>query len=422
MTATSVEVGEEECDRRLSTTVEIGLVLLLIYLSGNIFFIDIHYSIAVLGTTFVFAFAFILQLLRHSLTVPSGIVLLLLVFAGSIIITLLLNGEANVGSHGAVFLQLLTAAMAAQLLSPQRFVLIASLCLGVMAWVSLGFFTAALVSPEVVLMFPRTPALVSVDYYNALVHVYLVPTGYDDLVILERNSGIFWEPGAYQAFLNVGLFWLLGPKVTGRIRPGRQAVLAAGLGAAIITTFSAMGYLLMVIVLISRRKAVCELIRRWPLLALLPAGAFVAVLSAAGGFGRLFQRYLGDANAVRSRLSLDRVDLVPNGVPELLFGSSFTSTLAMDGAVWNSVLQTVASLGLVFTGVLLASYWAGSRRMGADGGFVLFMLIVLSASTESLFWRPFFMVVAFAGARRMGCIPSRATQGRRLVLRRDVAT
>lgn len=59
---------------------------------------------------------------------------------------------------------------------------------------------------------------------------------------IERNNSIFYEPGAYQAFLNAGLFILLFAKL--QISRRKRWIYAAVLMMALITTFSTTGFLI----------------------------------------------------------------------------------------------------------------------------------------------------------------------------------
>ena len=61
------------------------------------------------------------------------------------------------------------------------------------------------------------------------------------IVAAIRNSGIFWEPGAYQMFLNMALLFLMKTEVKGKI------AISAILIISLLTTRSTTGYIIFVL-------------------------------------------------------------------------------------------------------------------------------------------------------------------------------
>ena len=63
---------------------------------------------------------------------------------------------------------------------------------------------------------------------------------------IGRNNSIFFEPGAYQAFLNAGLFLLFFVKMEFSLK--RQRIYISILLATLLTTFSTTGFLIFAII------------------------------------------------------------------------------------------------------------------------------------------------------------------------------
>lgn len=371
-------------------------VLLLIYLSGSIFFISFHYQMAVIATAALSLMMFVWRSGPVGLVFDPATLARLLLFGALISATCLFNEGANLGSHVAVFLQFCIAALAVQIISYRRFVYVTSVLMGLLAGVSLVFFFGGLVFPSLVQLLPRTEALVSVDYYNALVHVFAAPVGYGDFVLARRNGGIFWEPGAYQAFLNVALFWLLDDSVFGGMSARKRRMFVAAMVLAVITTVSVSGYVLLGVVLVSRAGALRRIIPRgWAGLFGLGLLAVFSSYSVADLIGSGFQRYISGDGDVVSRLSLSRVSEIGSDGTRFLFGTSFRADGAEAGSVWNSIVDTAIRLGVPFTLLLAWNYVRGARVMTGQV-WVLVSVLLVSFSTESLFWRPFWLYIAFA--------------------------
>ena len=84
-----------------------------------------------------------------------------------------------------------------------------------------------------------------------------------------------------------------------------------------------------------------------------------------------------------------------NGIPYLL-GMSFSKWLTYNESMWNSIIHSILCLGLPFTVIQLIGYWKGAHVLSKKR-WLLFLIMILSASTETLFWRVFFNTFAFYG-------------------------
>ncbi|MEG0775048.1 O-antigen ligase family protein [Clostridium sp.] len=92
----------------------------------------------------------------------------------------------------------------------------------------------------------KTVEGISASYKNLYIYLYPLYTPY-------RNTGIFWEPGAYQVFLNLALCFVLLLKEHKRV-----FLKISVLVLTILSTSSTTGYILMILILItfilSRKK------------------------------------------------------------------------------------------------------------------------------------------------------------------------
>lgn len=267
------------------------------------------------------------------------------------------------------------------------------------AGVSIVFFTVGLVAPNIVYYFPQTIGSASVDYYNAGIYVFMSSKGYGSLVLTSRNSGICWEPGCYQMFLNLGLLFLLEKEQ--KLKQNHFSIYFIVLVTTIITTVSTTGIFIMIVLLLTYfRVWIKRLKNKW---ILLPVAVcmitFIANNSGLveGLFSKLTREF-GDSLGFIDRLSLNKLPYIffpDRGFP-YFFGMSFQTWVEHNQSLWNSVIHSFLCLGIPFTLIHLRGYWLGSKVM-AKKSLLLFFVMILSASTETLFWRVFFNTITFYG-------------------------
>lgn len=99
---------------------------------------------------------------------------------------------------------------------------------------SLIFYTLGLLYPGFILNLPVIFDDVGTPFSSIIVHNYM-----HGILGVYRNAGIFWEPGAFQAFLNLALIFEFSKKE----KYNKNRILVFTL--AIITTFSTTGYILL---------------------------------------------------------------------------------------------------------------------------------------------------------------------------------
>lgn len=266
------------------------------------------------------------------------------------------------------------------------------------AVVSLVGYTIGLIRPSVALNFPLTIGDASVDYYNAGIYVFMRAKGYGTLVLTQRNAGICWEPGCYQAFLNIALLFLLDTQEKKPQEKFNTKFIL--LLVTVMTTGSTTGLILMVLILAIYLPVWTRGFgKKWVLFPIAIA-LFVMVYSYTP-IGELLQRKIGSEfgknNGFLDRISLNRIEHIVSdaGIPYLL-GMSFSKWLTYDLSLWNSVIHSFLCLGVPFTFLQLLGYWKGGNRLVTKRG-LLFLVMIMCASTETLFWRVFFDTIAFYG-------------------------
>ena len=382
---------------RLQTVIEYGLIIALYYVAGGAFSYT-NYSTQII---LLFLVSLIICLVRgkQHYVLRRKVFTPWMAMSFFILLVPLLNG-GSFSTYIAIIMQLGIGVFCASIIPPERFKSQYINIIVFFAVISLIGFLIGLVAPGIALRFPVTEGDASVDYYNAGIYVFMRSKGYAAGVIslMKRNAGICWEPGCYQAFLNIGLLFLLNQEAMGHQTNFYLKFLI--LVVTIVTTVSTTGILILLFLLViyypTWRKG---LKGGW---ICVPA-VFILIfwIYNATAVGEVLQykisRELSENNVLLERISLDKITYMFSdvGIPYLL-GMSFEKWVAMDEPLWNSIIHSFLCLGIPFTLIQLTGYWKGGKQLINKKG-VLFFVMIMCASTETLFWRVFFSTIAFYG-------------------------
>lgn len=383
-----------ENDSRMKSFVEYAIIIVLYYVTGGAFSYA-NYSIQITGF-FLVSLCICYFTGSHHYALRRNTFLAWMTMSFFVMLVPLLFDD-SVSTYLAIVMQLGIGLFCASIISPESF---KQKYINVMifyAAVSLGGYAIGLIKPSFALNFPLTIGDASVDYYNAGIYVFMRAKGYGTLVLSQRNAGICWEPGCYQAFLNIALLFLLD---TQEKKPqekfNKKFIL---LLVTIMTTGSTTGFILMVLLLAIYLPVWTRGFGKKWVLFLITVGVFIIVYSYTP-IGEVLQRKIGSEfgnNGFLDRISLNRIEHIVSdaGIPYLL-GMSFSKWLTYDLSLWNSVIHSFLCLGVPFTFLQLLGYWKGGNRLVTKRG-LLFLVMIMCASTETLFWRVFFDTIAFYG-------------------------
>ena len=269
------------------------------------------------------------------------------------------------------------------------------------ALVSLIGFLIGFIKPSVATLFPVTRIEdASVDYYNAGIYVFMLSKGYGTgvLSIAIRNAGICWEPGCYQCFLNIGLLFLLEKEKYNYQKFFYFKFFVLIL--TILTTVSTTGIIILIILLTVYFKEWSKNLRHGILLIPLIIIIILFIYSKTDLSEVIrykISREFGSDKGFFDRISLSKISyLISNNGFFYLLGMSFSKWIEINESLWNSIIHSFLCLGVPFTIIHLIGYWNGSHLLSKKG-WLLFMIMIMCASTETLFWRVFFNTFAFYG-------------------------
>ena len=384
---------------RLRGFIEYCLIIAMYYVTGGAFSYS-HYSTQITVFFLVSGWiALVYGALRRLLGKKAFAALLGM--SCLIMLVPVLNND-GFSSYIAIVMQICIGFMIASVIRPDEFCRKYIAVVVFFAAVSLVGFAAGMIRPSIATAFPVIIGDASVDYYNAGVYVFMQPKGYADFRLMTRNAGICWEPGCYQCFLNIALLLLLEEK---RRRAARRFTLKfAILVTTVFTTFSTTGMLILGLVLVVYVKTWRGKSRAASVLVpVLGAALAVYVLAATTPGQRIVQKITSEilnpgseGQNLFTRTSLGHIRyLFEDGF--WFFGMSFPRLIAFGSqGLWNSIIHSILCLGIPFTLIQLAGYWKGSRAL-LSRGWLLFLIMLMCASTETLFWRVFFNTIAAYG-------------------------
>lgn len=224
--------------------------------------------------------------------------------------SLLTNGFKDISSYLAILLQAMSAILFTTMIDPNCFEKQYVKIISFFAVVSLLFWGVGIVYPNVIYLFPMTRSeSLNVRYYNAYIYVFWEETGWSSAFLSKRNAGIFWEPGVYQAFLNLGLFYELKNK-------NRNTWIVVILICTIITTASATGYLVALLIVISHMPKNKKY--TWMSAIVIMIGIIAFALRSSDIMFRMNTDY------ILNRTSLSKMSAVFSKVKTYLFGYTFS--------------------------------------------------------------------------------------------------
>lgn len=227
-----------------------------------------------------------------------------------------------------------------------------------------------------------------------------------------RNSGVFWEPGAFAGFLILGMLFLLYGKTQCGHAPAKMLVLVVTL----LTTRSTTGYILLVFMLLVMYRDFLFLFakgKRNSVFGLL-VGAVVVVASilVVVSSGNVVDKmsgisYLGDGyvnESAETRFS-DVINSLQLSLQAGIMGLGDTmSRVAAEsslGITDNSIglLHLIYTYGWLFALAYSFVFFSGLSKLFSDcSGKTLACMVVIMIvlfATEGLYWLPTYLAIAF---------------------------
>lgn len=187
---------------------ELLITLGVILLSGSLYYASFGKNILLLP--FAMGLAAIFLLRKCTISRPA------LFYAMALLIVVLINSSSKHSTTAVLMLNLTIAFFVTSLMPIQRFAkayLQSIVVLSVFSWIAIPIWILGMPSP-----LPDFLSIIDGHYQNYIVVGIFNPMLNIDGMGLFRNAGLFWEPGAFQYFVNTAfllgiLFSLITPRI-----------------------------------------------------------------------------------------------------------------------------------------------------------------------------------------------------------------
>lgn len=401
------ESGKNNKDKSINDVLTYLLIIMAVYISGNPLFRMLRFELSVIVVFAVSFFFFLVKRLHKPIGSSSFFVCFVLIM--SVSCTLVFKGMSSPDTYIAIILQILAGFFIANILSRDQFEKSYISFMNVIMFISLFMFFLQKLFPTVWTFFPQEKGslftYVNVGYvYN---YFYLPSQG---SYILQRNSGVFWEPGCYQFFLNLAIVLMISHERKCRSTLSQNSfILLLFYVVTIITTQSTTGLFLMFLTLFFNGKFILTIFKNGKLFSRNKMFALLGVLIATWVFikNNFIASILGSLSKINSdtymggnglieRLSLSSFGQLGDSFLHL-FGVSYEALYSRPNYfVWNSILEDAMALGIPFVLIVIWGLLKYARKLSYNR-VVLSLVFLISLSAESLFHSIFIFLFVFMG-------------------------
>lgn len=257
---------------------------------------------------------------------------------------------------------------------------------------SLIFYTIIILNKSFAYNFPVIQDFAGSYFGNAILYAYRLP-----IVSNYRNNSIFWEPGAFQAILNVALFFELFFEKNNNIKRYIYII-------TIITTFSTTGYILLLL------NILIYIIRRKNNISKIYLSMIIIIFILFSSLGSVIINKFDQENLSYSRRNVDFLadidisvettfNLIIGGGPSKYledFPIKISSYGMMGTSSSNSITSTLAQFGLIFF-ILFLLFYFSNLSIITNNSFHSIVLIIgfcIIFATENFIFSPLFLSIA----------------------------
>lgn len=261
--------------------------------------------------------------------------------------------------------------------------ILAAICI-----LSLIFYVFGLVNPNFV---RNNIPLIEVWGHGVRITPFYV---YQDW-IFTRNNGVYWEPGAFQAFINISI--LLTIKSDMKSNKKRNFLILFII--TLFTTFSTTGYLVFLLILISQLRALKLNVKK----LILIFGGILSIILVEGQFKVISNKFNSNSESYASflrrsydfNMGLELIHRKP------IFGWGFENTdifkLFSYQSSSNGLLMLGVSVGLPALIAYIIVYYINIKKVvwSKKESILLVLVFIIFISTENLMFQPLFLAPLF---------------------------
>ncbi|WP_310877411.1 O-antigen ligase family protein [Priestia megaterium] len=380
---------------RIKNKFDLLITLLLVLCSGTVIFSQIFYR------EFLFLFLIIatFYVIRNKKINLFNIIILLGIFV-FLLCNYLLSPAGDIFGYVALMVKFLTVFFILNFSDFDKLLKYYVYIIAVMCVVSIPFYLYGIVFSDSV----RT-ILPSQDVWGHLLKVTPV-YNYQDY-LMQRNNGMYWEPGAFQAFINVAI--LVNFKIINTNK--KKLILFIIFFITLVTTFSTTGYLVFFLILLAQLQSIQKykltkksLITIGMLFLLIMVFLLIALKS-----GVILDKFNPNSNTYASYVRRDydlkvAIELMQK---RPYVGWGFNNTDMYNGYNFsgssNSLLTMASQLG-AFSIIFYFLFYAYKLKLifkNKVETFIYFICLLILFSSENLIFQPIFIAPLFYSYRNL---------------------
>lgn len=231
---------EETKKTKINSIIEYVIISICIFCSGAVAYTSNHRMILIVAIIFMLLLIFFKKNIK-SIKAPYYIVLFIILYIATSIYHCMSSGINFFGEMG-IFAQFVFSILICILINPKTFIDKYNKIICFLGITSIIMYIIPFIFPNFTSFFPVVQDYAGSKFYNAGLYcypIYIVKHYY-------RNQSIFWESGAFQAFLNIALFLELYVKKD----KNKKYILIYII--TILTTQSTTGYIILILLVITK--------------------------------------------------------------------------------------------------------------------------------------------------------------------------
>lgn len=345
---------------------------------------------------------------RSLLSIRKNEALFLMGVLTLLVVSMTLNADYSLQSYINTFSRLVGALLITKAFKFEDFAEKYVKLITFLAAASVVLFFANQRMPQIANVFGELPNAqlkeANLDYRTyvngGFLYTFIVSYGYgtDSIWAYTRNNGIFWEPGAYQFFLNLALVFLL-EKCDVEKKKWALFILII----TVLSTGSSTGMITLFVILIGYRKKIgvllSQIVDKYRTIILL----FIAV---AAVFMVRYGEYLfyaadkivretNNPGYILERIGLSYIDEVFNGL-HFLFGYGITGVATLEAAhtLNNTYAYYMFAFGIPYMVVILIRYLMKYKEIFVKAG-IAFLALLLGLTSEVFMLYPIALTMLF---------------------------
>lgn len=368
------------------------LVFILIYSTGSTVYL-INYNKLLPIFTMIVLSVILFRIKNIKLDIKNTVIIMLIITC--ILLTMVINLDYDISHYIGIIMTIILSYLISNIieyndLTEYYINIIKFICI-----TSLIFYILGLINPTLVNSFQTISLEGRLEYKN----IYIYNYRYSPLAIFQsgylKNNSFFWEPGAYQAFLNLALILELKKYKFTRIK---NIVLII---TTILTTLSTTGLISLGLILISYVDFRID--RKKNIFISIVLIVFIGIVihnkdimfdkfdKNSSSYISFSHRYEGTKEDYK--LWSEKI-ITGNGYKGYNYKQLIGSA--------NSVTATLAKYGILFTGLILILNYVFIRNISLNmfQALVFVVVFIMIYCTENFLLTPLFLCLGFSSIRK----------------------